>query len=81
MGSLPLAYLAGGGGVALPLDPRQVEETLITAAQTMMGVALILSLRFHRRTAWMLFGLFIIQFAVTSTEGRLVLSASTASWR
>ena len=75
VGSLPLAYLAGGGGVALPLDPRQVEETLITAAQTMMGVALILSLRFHRRTAWMLFGLFIIQFAVTSTEGRLVLSA------
>lgn len=75
VGSLPLAYLAGGGGLALPLDPRQVEETLITAAQTMMGVALILSLRFHRRTAWMLFGLFIIQFAVTSTEGRLVLSA------
>lgn len=75
VGSLPLAYLAGGDGVALHLDGRQVEETLITAAQTMMGVALILSLRFHRRTAWMLFGLFIIQFAVTSTEGRLVLSA------
>lgn len=75
VGSLPVAYLAGGGGVALHLDARQVEETLITAAQTMMGVALILSLRFHRRTAWILFGLFVIQFAVTSTEGRLVLSA------
>lgn len=36
VGSLPLAYLAGGGGVALPLDPRRVEETLITAAQTMI---------------------------------------------
>lgn len=73
MGSLPIAYLAGGGGTALVLDGRQVEEVLLTATQTMMGVALILSLRFHRATAWLLLTLFVVQFPITSTTGRLVL--------
>ncbi len=73
VGSLPLAYLAGGGGPALMLDGRQIEEMLLTATQTMMGVALILALRFHRRSAWTLLALFIIQFAITSTHGRMIL--------
>lgn len=73
MGSLPIAYLAGGGGTALVLDGRQVEEVLLTATQTMMGVALILSLRFHRATAWLLLALFVVQFPITSTTGRLLL--------
>lgn len=75
MGSLPIAYLAGGGGGAgaLVLDGRQIEEVLLTATQTMMGVALILSLRFHRATAWLLLALFVVQFPITSTTGRLVL--------
>lgn len=73
MGSLPIAYMAGGGGTALVLDGRQIEEVLLTATQTMMGIALILSLRFHRHTAWLLLALFVVQFPITSTEGRLVL--------
>lgn len=73
MGSLPIAYLAGGGGTELVLDGRQIEEVLLTATQTMMGVALILSLRFHRATAWLLLALFVVQFPITSTTGRLVL--------
>jgi cation:H+ antiporter len=73
MGSLPIAYLAGGGGSALVLDGRQIEEVLLTATQTMMGIALILSLRFHRNTAWLLLALFLVQFPITSTGGRLVL--------
>ncbi|MGR6979641.1 sodium:proton exchanger [Mycobacteroides abscessus] len=73
IGSLPLAHLAGGGGFSLVLDARQVEETLLTAAQTMMGVALILALRFHRATAWALLALFVVQFPITSTHGRLIL--------
>ncbi len=73
MGSLPIAYLAGGGGTELVLDSRQIEEVLLTATQTMMGVALILSLRFHRATAWLLLALFVVQFPITSTTGRLVL--------
>lgn len=73
VGSLPIAYLAGGGGTALVLDGRQIEEVLLTATQTMMGIALILALRFHRHTAWMLLALFMIQFPITSTNGRMIL--------
>ncbi|WP_457095231.1 sodium:proton exchanger [Mycobacteroides abscessus] len=73
IGSLPLAHLAGGGGFSLVLDARQVEETLLTATQTMMGVALILALRFHLATAWALLALFVVQFPITSTHGRLIL--------
>jgi cation:H+ antiporter len=74
VGSLPLAHLAGGGGTSLVLDSRQVEEMLLTATQTVMGVALILALSFHRYAAWALLVLFIVQFPITSTTGRLVLS-------
>ena len=58
IGSLPVSHLLGGGGFSLALDPRQVEEVLLTATQTLMGVALILGLRFHRATAWALLVLF-----------------------
>ena len=73
VGSLPIAHMAGGGGTSLMLDGRQVEEVLLTATQTLMGVALILALRFHRHTAWALLALFMIQFPITSTHGRLML--------
>lgn len=73
IGSLPLAHLLGGGGFALELDSRQIEEVLLTAGQTLMGVAVILALRFHRAAAWTLLGLFLVQFPITSTPGRLVL--------
>ncbi|MCD5351055.1 hypothetical protein [Kineosporia mesophila] len=74
VGSLPMAYWAGGGSPALPLDGRQVEEVLLTATQTMLGIALILGLHFHRWSAWILLGLFLVQFPVTGTHGRIVLS-------
>ncbi|BBZ65396.1 sodium/calcium exchanger family protein [Mycolicibacterium insubricum] len=74
VGSLPIAHLAGGGGTELMLDGRQVEEMLLTATQTMMGVALILALRFHRYSALALLGLFLVQFPITSEHGRVLLS-------
>ncbi|MDP7722908.1 sodium:proton exchanger [Mycobacterium sp. TY814] len=74
VGSLPIAHLVGGGADQLVLDGRQVEEMLLTATQTLMGVALILALRFHRCTAWALLTLFLVQFPVASTEARLALS-------
>ncbi len=74
VGSLPLAYMAGGGSAALPLDARQVEEMLLTATQTLMGIALIFALRFSRGSAWLLLALFVVQFPITSTGGRLILS-------
>jgi cation:H+ antiporter len=73
IGSLPIAHLLGGGGFSLALDSRQIEEVLLTACQTLMGVALILALRFNRTAAWTLLGLFIVQFPLTSTTGRLGL--------
>ncbi|HEY0187351.1 MAG TPA: sodium:proton exchanger [Cellulomonas sp.] len=75
IGSLPIAYLAGGGSAALVLDTRQIEEMLLTATQTLMGVAILLSLRFHRWSAWTLLGLFAIQLPLTSTTARFTLSA------
>lgn len=74
VGSLPIAYLIGGG-TALHLDSRQVEEMLLTATQTMMGVALILALRFDRASAWILLALFAVQLPITGTTARLSLSA------
>jgi cation:H+ antiporter len=73
IGSLPIAHLAGGGGFSLELDSRQVEEVLLTATQTLMGLALILALRFSRASALALLVLFVVQFPFTSTQGRLVL--------
>jgi cation:H+ antiporter len=74
IGSLPIAYGIGGGPSALQLDGRQVEEFLLTATQTMLGIAILLALRFPRWAAWTLMGLFAIQFAVPGQTGRYVIS-------
>jgi cation:H+ antiporter len=73
VGSLPIAYLAGGGSAALHLDARQVEEFLLTATQTLLGVAALLALRFPRWAAWTLLGLFAVQFALPGQTARYVL--------
>ena len=78
VGSLPIAHLLGGGGTGLPLDGRQIEEFALTATQSLLGVALILSLRFHWAAALGLAGLFGLQFIVTDTSGRYVLCAIQA---
>ncbi|WP_223694232.1 sodium:proton exchanger [Leifsonia poae] len=75
VGTLPIAHLIGGGGFALPMDGRQVEEFVLTAAQTVLGVAILLTLRFSGRWAVALFLLFATTFVFTSTEARLVVSA------
>jgi cation:H+ antiporter len=73
IGSLPVAHVLGGGGPSLVLDSRQVEEVLLTATQTLMGVALILGLRFYRSAAAALLVLFVVQFPIVSTQWRLLL--------
>jgi cation:H+ antiporter len=75
VGSLPIAYLVGGGGAGgLALDSRQVEEFLLTATQALLGVAALLALRFPRWAAWTLLGLFAVQFALPGQAARYVLS-------
>src|SRR5690606_4390029 len=78
IGSLPIAYLVGGGGPTLHLDARQIEEFWLTAAQTLLGIAILLTLRFRRWAALVLLGLFAVQFAVPGTEGRYLISAGYA---
>jgi cation:H+ antiporter len=75
VGSLPLAYLVGGGGTALVLDGRQVEEFMLTAGQTLLGVAALLTLRFPRWLAFTLLGLFAVQYALPGQGARYLLCA------
>jgi len=44
------------------LDARQTEEFILTAAQTVLGLALLLDLRFKVWEAVLLFLLFAVQF-------------------
>jgi cation:H+ antiporter len=76
VGSLPVAHLIGGGAGGLPLDARQVEEFYLTAAQTVLGFAVLANLRFSRPEAAALLGMFLLQFAFPGTEVRLVFSAA-----
>jgi cation:H+ antiporter len=63
VGMLPLAYSAAAGEPrALPLDTRQAEEVFLTAAQSLLAVALLLRLRLTGRGALGLFALFAVQF-------------------
>jgi cation:H+ antiporter len=66
---LPLVYsIASGGIVALPLDRRQQQEVLLTAAQSLFAVSLLLDLRLSIVGAAMLFGLFVLQMVAPDTR-------------
>ena len=74
-GSLPIAYVVGGGANAsLPMDARQIEEFTLTAAQTLLGVAILLALRLSFRSAALLFALFMATFVFPQQEVRWVLA-------
>ncbi|MFK3668746.1 sodium:proton exchanger [Leifsonia aquatica] len=79
VGTLPIAHALGGGGWALPMDGRQVEEFVLTATQTLLGVAMLLSLRFAGRWATALFVLFAATFVFTGTEARWIVSGVYAA--
>jgi cation:H+ antiporter len=65
VGMLPLVYsVALGKPAALALDDRQREEILLTAAQSIFAVALLLDLRLSLTGAALLFGLFTLQLAI-----------------
>jgi cation:H+ antiporter len=75
VGSLPLAFAAGGGGWILRLDGRQVEEVALTAAQTLLGVAVLVNCTLTGWEAAALFVLFGAQFLLPGSSTRLVLAA------
>ncbi len=58
----------------LPLDERQTEEVLLTAAQSVFALAIIMDRRVSVYEALALMGLFLIQFALPSVHARILLS-------
>jgi cation:H+ antiporter len=79
VGSLPVAFAIGGGGAGgLPLDGRQTEEFVLTAAQTVMGFAMLSDLRFSVREAVLLLLLFAVQFPFPQTSVRMAFAAAYA---
>ncbi|MCC6943746.1 MAG: hypothetical protein IT335_04155, partial [Thermomicrobiales bacterium] len=63
VGMLPLVYVIALGSIEpLPLDSRQEDEILLTAAQSLFAVALLLDRRLSVIGAGLLFGLFAFQF-------------------
>lgn len=72
IGSLPLGYSISGGTLdPLSFDARQSEEVLLTAAQSLFAVAILVSLSINRWEALILAGLFLTQFAFTDPTIRI----------
>jgi cation:H+ antiporter len=61
LGSLPLAYLAGGGGASLPLAPREQLELGLTTTLTLFVVAALVTLRPDRVDAIFVTVVFVVQ--------------------
>lgn len=60
-GSMPIAYVIGGGAnAALPVDGRGAEELWLTTAQTLLGVAILLALRWGLASSLLMLGLFLV---------------------
>lgn len=75
VGTLPMVYSLGRGRVsALPLNDVQVSELLLTAAQSILGVAFLAKGRLLRWEAVALLVLFLIQLPFPFTSVRYGLS-------
>ena len=75
--SLPVAYAVSAGTLAgLPLEGRQEGEVLLTAAQSIFGVILILDRKITLREAGLLVTLFLGQFLLTAGDVRLGFSVT-----
>jgi cation:H+ antiporter len=63
IGCLPIAYAISSGSIdPLPTDTRQTEEVLLTAAQSLLAVILLINLRMSLWEAGTLAVLFLAQF-------------------
>jgi cation:H+ antiporter len=65
VGTLPIVFaIASGGFHGLPIEARQREELLLTAAQSFFALAVLSNLSMSVREAWLVFGLFWAQFII-----------------
>jgi len=74
-GSMPIAYVIGGGAnAALPVGARGAEELWLTSAQTLLGVAILLTLRWGFTSSILMLGLFLVS-VIPDTTWRNTLGA------
>jgi hypothetical protein len=68
VGTLPLVFTvaSAGTGTGLPVGPGQREELLLTAAQSLFAIAVLVNLEISVREAAALSGLFLVQFALAA---------------
>jgi cation:H+ antiporter len=71
MGALPIAYLAGGGGTAMPLEGREQVELALTIALTLFAVAALALLKPERVDAAIVVGVMALQFIYPTTFVRI----------
>jgi cation:H+ antiporter len=74
LGTLPLAYKAGAGQGPLPLLPREQVELLLTMAQALLAVSMLVTLRLRHRDAALMLTLFAMQLAVPSVALRALIT-------
>lgn len=75
VGTLPIVYSGAMGRITpLALDARQTEELVLTATQSILGVAFLLNGRLNGWKAITLFVLFIIQLPFQQPSVRYALS-------
>lgn len=72
--AIPIAYSVGGGKLqVLHFDAQVRDEIFITAAQSLFGSVLLLTMRFNLKKAIILLVLFLVQFFIPSESVRVVL--------
>jgi len=77
VGMLPATFCASAFAMRhMPLDPRQSEEVLLTACQSLFGLVVLGNLRLSVLEALMLLGLFAGQLFSPSVHARYVFSAA-----
>ena len=63
VGTIPLVFALSSGSLSgLPLDDQQRSELLLTAAQSLFAVSILITLALSTRAAVVLFVLFAVQF-------------------
>jgi cation:H+ antiporter len=76
VGAIPIVYsLSVGHATAMPLDHRQIEEMLLTSAQSLFAIAVLSNLKFSLLEATVLFVLFVAQWFFPSPTARYIFSA------
>ncbi len=65
IGTIPLVYAVSGGAIKpFPLDHTQVDELVLTAAQSLFAVAVLVNMRMSARDGTLLLVLFLAQLIV-----------------